>query len=81
MSGHKSQAMPAFGSGLLNLCSHQTDSVSVDLHQQRLNRFGRLLSFGHTCGRVRSRKIKSRHSRIPRPRRPSANIGPTASRR
>jgi hypothetical protein len=37
MSGHKSQAMSAFGSGnLLNLCSHQTDCVSVDLHQQRL---------------------------------------------
>jgi len=80
MSGHKSQAMSAFGSGLLNLRSHQTDSVSVDLHQQRLW-FGRLLSFGHTCGRVHSRKIKSRHSRIPRPRRPSANIGSTASRR
>src|ERR1700693_1023663 len=49
---------------LLKLRSDQTDSVSVDLHQQRLNGDGRLLSFGHTCGRLRRRKIKSRHSRI-----------------
>jgi len=49
---------------LLKLRSDQTDSVSVDLHQQRLSGDGRLLSFGHTCGRLRSQKIKSRHSRI-----------------
>jgi hypothetical protein len=36
---------------------------------------GRLLSFGHTCGRLRRRKIKSRHSRILRHRRQSANFG------
>jgi len=41
---------------LLKLRSDQTDSVSVDLHQQRLNGDGRLLSFGHTCDRLRSRK-------------------------
>jgi len=33
---------------LLKLRSDQTDSVSVDLHQQRLNVDGRLLPFGHT---------------------------------
>jgi hypothetical protein len=58
---------------VLKLRSDQTDSVSVDLHQQRLNGDGRLLSFGHTCGRLRRRKIKSRHSRILRHRRQSAN--------
>ena len=57
---------------VLKLRSDQTDSVSVDLHQQRLNGDGRLLSFGHTCGRLRRRKIKSRHSRILRHRRQSA---------
>jgi hypothetical protein len=39
---------------LLKLRSDQTDSVSVDLHRQRLNGDERLLSFGHTCGRLRS---------------------------
>src|SRR6202521_2096010 len=58
---------------LLKLRSDQTNSVSVDLHQQRLSGDGRVLSFGHTCGRLRSRKIKSRHSRILRHRRQSAN--------
>ncbi len=43
---------------MLKLRSDQTDSVSVDLHQQRLNGDERLLSFGHTCGRLRGRKIK-----------------------
>jgi hypothetical protein len=43
---------------LLKLRSDQTDSVSVDLRQQRLNGDGRLLSFGHTRGRLRRRKIK-----------------------
>jgi len=57
------------------LRSDQTDSVSVDLHQQRLNGDGRLLFFGHTCDRLRSRKIKSRHSRILRHRRQSATFG------
>ena len=57
---------------VLKLRSDQTDSVSVDLHQQRLNGDGRLLFFGHTCDRLRSRKIKSRHSRILRHRRQSA---------
>jgi len=57
---------------LLKLRSDQTDSVSVDLHQQRLNGDGRLLSFGRTCGRLRRRKIKSRHSGILRHRRQSA---------
>jgi hypothetical protein len=33
-----------------------TDSVSIDLHQQRLNGFGRLLSFGRTCGRLQKPK-------------------------
>jgi hypothetical protein len=41
---------------VLKLRSDQTDSVSVDLHQQRLNGDGRLLSFGHTCGRLRKAK-------------------------
>jgi hypothetical protein len=41
---------------LLKLRSDQTDSVSVDLHRQRLNGDERLLSFGHTCGRLRSQK-------------------------
>jgi hypothetical protein len=41
---------------LLKLRSDQTDSVSVDLHQQRLNGDGRLLSFGHTYGRLRKAK-------------------------
>ena len=58
---------------VLKLRSDQTDSVSVDLHQQRLNGDGRLLFFGHTCDRLRSRKIKSRHSRILRHRRQSAD--------
>jgi hypothetical protein len=49
---------------LLKLRSDQTNSVSVELHQQRLSGDGRVLSFGHTCGRLRSRKIKSRHTRI-----------------
>jgi hypothetical protein len=40
----------------VKLRSDQTDSVSVDLHQQRLNGDGRLLSFGHTCGRLRKAK-------------------------
>jgi hypothetical protein len=44
---------------LLKLRSDQTDTVSVDLHQQRLNGDGRLLSFGHTCGRLRSQKSKA----------------------
>ena len=44
---------------MLMLRSDQTDSVSVDLHQQRLNWDGRLLSFGHTCGRLRSQKLKA----------------------
>src|SRR5438105_8437648 len=57
---------------LLKLRSDQTNSVSVDLHQQRLSGDGRVLSFGHTCGRLRSRKIKSRHTRILRHRRQSA---------
>src|SRR5437899_10182933 len=60
-------------SSMLELRSDQTDSVSVDLHQQRLNGDGRLLFFGHTCDRLRSRKIKSRHSRILRHRRQSAD--------
>jgi hypothetical protein len=60
---------------VLKLRSDQTDSVSGDLHQQRLNGDGRLLSFGHTCGRLRRRKIKSRHSRILRHRRQSATSG------
>jgi hypothetical protein len=64
---------------LLKLRSDQTDSVSVDLHQQRLSGDGRLLSFGHTCGRLRRRKIKSRHSRILRHRRQSATTGRSAS--
>ena len=37
---------------LLKLRSDQTDCVSVDLNQQRLNGDERLLSFGHTCGHV-----------------------------
>jgi hypothetical protein len=41
---------------VLKLHSDQTDSVSVDLHQQRVNGDGRLLSFGLTCGRLRSQK-------------------------
>jgi hypothetical protein len=41
---------------VLKLRSDQTDSVSVDLHQQRVNGDGRLLSFGLTCGRLRSQK-------------------------
>ena len=57
---------------MLKMRFDQTDSVNVDLHQQRLNGDGRLLSFGHTCGRLRRRKIKSRHSRILRHRRQSA---------
>jgi len=57
---------------LLKLHSDQTNSVSVELHQQRLSGDGRVLSFGHTCGRLRSRKIKSRHTRILRHRRQSA---------
>jgi hypothetical protein len=65
---------------LLKLRSDQTDSVSVDLHQQRLSGDGRLLSFGHTCGRLRRRKIKSRHSRILRHRRQSANFRRSALR-
>jgi hypothetical protein len=56
---------------LLKLRSDQTNSVSVDLHQQRLSGDGRVLSFGHTCGRFRSRKIKSGHTRILRYRRQS----------
>jgi hypothetical protein len=43
---------------MLKLRSDQADSVSVDLHQQRLNGDGRLLFFGHTCGRLRSQKSK-----------------------
>jgi len=35
---------------LLKLGSDRTDSVGVDLHQQRLNGDGRLLSLGHVCG-------------------------------
>jgi hypothetical protein len=50
---------------LLKLRSDQTNSVSVDLHQQRLNGDGRLLSFGHTCGRLRRRKIKKPPFRDP----------------
>ena len=61
---------------VLKLRSDQTDSVSVDLHQQRLNGDGRLLFFGHTCDRLRSRKIKSRHSRILRHRRQSGHEQP-----
>jgi hypothetical protein len=41
---------------MLKLRSDQTGSVSVDLHQQRVNGDGRLLSFGLTCGRLRSQK-------------------------
>jgi hypothetical protein len=63
---------------VLKLGSDQTDSVSVDLHQQRLNGDGRLLSFGHTCDRLRSRKIKSRHSRILRHRRQIGQLLPFA---
>jgi hypothetical protein len=33
--------------------------VSVDLYQKQLSADGRLLSFGHACGRLRSPKIKS----------------------
>jgi len=44
---------------MLKLRSDQTDSVSVDLHQQRLNGDGRLLSFGHTCGRLPGEKSKA----------------------
>jgi hypothetical protein len=43
---------------VLKLRSDQTDIASVDLHQQRSNGEGRLLSFGHTCVRLRSQKIK-----------------------
>jgi hypothetical protein len=41
---------------LLKRRSDQTDTVSVDLQQQRLNGDGRLLSFGHTYGRFRKAK-------------------------
>ena len=44
---------------VLKLCSDQTDSVSVDLRQQRSNGEGRLLSFIHSCGRLRSQKLKA----------------------
>ena len=61
---------------LLKLRSDQTNSVSVDLHQQRLGGDGRVLSYGHICGRLRSRKIKSRRTRILRHRRQSAQLLP-----
>jgi hypothetical protein len=44
---------------LLKLRSDQTDSVSVDLHQQRLNGDGRLLSFGHTAAACAGEKSKA----------------------
>ena len=65
---------------LLKLRSDQTDGVSVDLHQQRLNGDGRRLCFGHTCGRLRRRKITSRHSRILGHRRRSGQLETPISR-
>ncbi len=41
---------------------------------------GHLLSFCHACGRLRSRRIKSRHSRFLRHRRQAAKSGPSAFR-
>jgi hypothetical protein len=40
---------------LLKLRSDQTDSVSVDLHQRRLDADGVPFSFDHNCGRLRRR--------------------------
>jgi hypothetical protein len=57
---------------VLKLHSDQTDSVSVDLHQRRLNAAGVPFSFDNTCGRLRSPERKSRHSIIMRYRRQSA---------
>ena|ERR1700676_1066579 len=60
---------------LLKLRSDQTDSVSVDLHQSRLDADGVPFSFDHTCSRLRSPEKKSRHSKIVRYRRQSATSG------
>jgi hypothetical protein len=59
---------------LLKLRSDQTDSVSVDLHQRRLDADGVPFSFDHTCGRLRGREKKSRRSKIVRYRRQSAHV-------
>jgi hypothetical protein len=61
---------------LLKLRSDQTDSVSVDLHQRRLDVDGVPFSFDHTCGRLRGPEKKSRHSKIVRYRRQSAHNRP-----
>jgi hypothetical protein len=66
---------------LLKLRSDQTDSVSVDLHQRRLDADGVPFSFDHTCGRLRGREKKSRHSKIVRYRRQSATTSPLESPR
>jgi hypothetical protein len=44
---------------VLKLRSDYTDSVSVDLHQQRLNGDGRLLSFGHNATACAAEKSKA----------------------
>jgi len=41
---------------MLKLRSDQTDTLSIDLRQRRLNGDGRLLALGHTRGRSRSQK-------------------------
>jgi hypothetical protein len=65
---------------LLKLRSDQTDSVSVDLHQRRLDADGVPFSFDHTCGRLRGPEKKSRHSKIVRYRRQSARCSRSALR-
>jgi hypothetical protein len=44
---------------VVKLRSYQTDSISVDLYQQRLNWDGRLLSFGHTAAACAAEKSKA----------------------
>jgi hypothetical protein len=44
---------------LLKLRPDQTDSVSVNLHQQRLNGDGRPLSFGHFAAACAGEKSKA----------------------
>ena len=66
----------AFRLEMLKLSSDQTDTLSIDLRQRRLNGDGRLLAFGHTRGRSRSLEIKSRPSRIQRHRRQPAHEPP-----
>jgi PAS domain S-box-containing protein len=69
------------GINMLKLRSDQTDSVSVDLHQQRLNGADACCPSAILAARLRSPKIKSRHSRILRHRQQSAHFRSFEQRR